>query len=152
MGEFGLTGWQAVLTRLQALILPTFCIFFINFGSYAFRQRSLLLDTLSADYVRTARAKGLTKHQAIRRHALRTSVLPNVVTFAFAIPGAFTGAMMTETIFAWNGMGKYAVDTIIRNDINGAVAAAAFGALMTAAGAVLSDFVVVALDPRVRVS
>ena len=68
------------------------------------------------------------------------------------MPGIFTGAVMTERIFAWQGMGTYFIETINRNDINGAVAVAAFGAFMTAVGAIISDLVVVALDPRVRVS
>ncbi|MDN6258507.1 MAG: ABC transporter permease subunit, partial [Corynebacterium sp.] len=64
----------------------------------------------------------------------------------------FVGAVMTEKIFGWNGMGQYTVDTISNNDVNGAVAVAAFGAVVTAVGAVLSDILIVALDPRVRVN
>lgn len=114
-------------------------------------QRSLLLDNLNADYVRTARAKGLTRKQAIRRHALRTSAIPVATSVAFSVPGIFTGAVMTEKIFAWNGMGAYFIETISTNDVHGVVAVAAFGAAMTAVSAVLADLVVVALDPRVRV-
>ena len=112
----------------------------------------MLLDNINADYVRTARAKGLTRNQAVRKHALRTSVIPVATTVAFSIPGIFTGAIMTETIFGWNGMGKYFVETLNNNDIHGVVAVAAFGALMTAVGAILSDIFVVILDPRVRVN
>jgi len=124
----------------------------IGYSQYHFLQRSLLLDTINADYVRTARAKGLTKQQAIRRHALRTSLIPVATQVAFTIPTVFTGAILTETIFGWNGMGRYFVDPISKNDLHGTVAIAAFGALLTAIGAILSDIVVVALDPRVRVS
>jgi peptide/nickel transport system permease protein len=152
MESQGLTGFAVIPDRLAHVVLPAFCIFFINFASYTMVQRSLLLDNLGADYVRTARAKGLTKGQAIRKHALRTSILPNVINLAFSMPAAFTGAMISETIFAWNGMGRYTVYTIQRNDVNGAVACAAFAALMTVIGAVLSDLCTVALDPRVRVS
>lgn len=88
----------------------------------------------------------------MRRHALRTSIIPVATTVAFSIPGIFTGAIMTETIFGWQGMGQYFVSTINKNDIHGVVAVAAFGALMTAIGAVLADIFVVILDPRVRVS
>ena len=111
----------------------------------------LLLDTISADYVRMARAKGLTKAQAIRKHALRTSLIPVATQVAFSIPGLFTGAVLTETIFNWQGMGQYFIDTLNKMNINGVVAVAAFGALMTAIGAVLADIAVVVLDPRVRV-
>ena len=136
----------------QHLILPTISLVFISYASYHMTQRTLLLDNLDADYVRTARAKGLTRQQAIRKHALRTSIIPVATSVAFSIPGIFTGAVMTERIFGWNGMGQYFIETISKNDVNGAAAVAAFGAAMTAISAVLADVVVVALDPRVRVS
>lgn len=136
----------------QHLTLPTISLVIISWAGYHMMQRSLLLDNLNADYVRTARAKGLTREQAIRRHALRTSIIPVATSVAFSIPGIFTGAVMTETIFAWNGMGRYFIETINKNDIHGAVAVAAFGAAMTGVSAILADLIVVALDPRVRVS
>ncbi|OZB82135.1 MAG: hypothetical protein B7X32_14605 [Microbacterium sp. 13-71-7] len=71
---------------------------------------------------------------------------------AFSIPTVFTGAVLTETIVAWNGMGRYFVQTIGTNDVHGVVAIAAFTAVLTAIGAILADVAVVVLDPRVRVS
>lgn len=136
----------------QHLVLPTVALVFIGYAGYHLMQRSLLLDNINADYVRTARAKGLTKSQAIRRHALRTSIIPVATSVAFAVPGIFTGAVMTEKIFAWNGMGQYFIDTMAKNDVHGVVAVAAFGAALTGVSAILADLVVVALDPRVRVS
>ncbi|WP_298867103.1 ABC transporter permease [Microbacterium sp.] len=149
----GVTGFFPVLIdALQHLILPTIALVVIGYAQYHFLQRTLLLDNISADYVRTARAKGLTKQQAIRRHALRTSLIPVATQVAFSIPGIFTGAILTETIFAWQGMGRYFLTTITGNDIHGVVAVAAFGAVLTAIGALLADIAVVVLDPRVRVS
>lgn len=136
----------------QHLILPTISLIIISYAGYHFLQRTLLLDNLNADYVRTARAKGLTKGQAIRKHALRTSLIPVATSVAFSVPGIFTGAVMTEQIFAWQGMGQYFIQTIARNDVHGAVAVAAFGAAITAVSAILADLLVVALDPRVRVN
>ncbi|MGQ0575965.1 MAG: ABC transporter permease [Pseudonocardia sp.] len=147
----GITGfWPTVLDRLQHLVLPTVTLVVLSYAGYHLLQRSLLLDDINADYVRTARAKGLTRQQAVRRHALRTSLIPVATSIAFAIPALFTGAVITETIFAWQGMGQYFVQTIAKNDVHGAVAVAAFGAAMTAVGAILADVAVVALDPRVR--
>ncbi|CAN7295533.1 MULTISPECIES: ABC transporter permease [Microbacterium] len=149
----GVTGFFPVLVdTLQHLTLPTIALVIVGYAQYHFLQRSLLLDNINADYVRTARAKGLTKSQAIRKHALRTSLIPVATQVAFTIPTIFTGAILTERIFAWQGMGRYFLDTINNNDINGVVAVAAFGAVLTAIGAVLADIVVVVLDPRVRVS
>lgn len=141
-----------VVDVFQHLALPTLSLVIITYAGYHMLQRSLLLDNLSADYVRTARAKGLPRSTAIRKHALRTSLIPVATSVAFSIPGVFVGAVMTEKIFGWNGMGQYTVDTISNNDVNGAVAVAAFGAVVTAVGAVLSDILIVALDPRVRVN
>jgi len=149
----GVEGFFPVLIDvLQHLTLPTIALVLTGYASIHFLQRSLLLDNISADYVRTARAKGLTKQQAIRKHALRTSLIPVATQVAFTIPAIFTGAVLTESIFAWEGMGKYFIDTINKNDIHGTVAIAAFGAVLTAIGAVLSDIAVVVLDPRVRVN
>lgn len=144
--------WPVFIDKLQHLALPTVCLVIVGYSGYHFMQRSLLLDNIAADYVRTARAKGLTKPLAIRRHALRTSVIPVATQLAFSIPAVFTGAVMTETIFAWKGMGSYFIETISKNDVHGVVAVAAFGALMTAIGAILADTAIVFLDPRVRVS
>ncbi|MEU7967846.1 ABC transporter permease [Streptomyces sp. NPDC049097] len=144
--------WPTVADRFQHLILPTLSLTLLGYVGYHLTQRSLLLDSINSDFVRTARATGLTRAQAIRRHALRASLIPTATSVAFSIPAIFTGAVITETVFGWNGMGQYFVQTIAKNDVHGAVAVAAFGAAMTAIGAVLADVAVVLLDPRVRVS
>ncbi|WP_419999053.1 ABC transporter permease [Streptomyces boninensis] len=144
--------WAVFGSRMTHAILPTISLTFISYAGYHLLQRSLLLDNINSDYVRTARAKGLTRQQAIRRHGLRTSIIPVATQVAFAMPTLFTGAVITETVFAWHGMGEYFTKTISTNDVHGAVAVAAFGALMTAIGAILADLAVVALDPRVRVN
>ncbi|MDD7583023.1 ABC transporter permease [Corynebacterium sp. 32222D000AT] len=152
-GSPGVEGFfPKLIDTAQHLVLPTISLVIISYAGYHMMQRTLLLDNLSADYVRTARAKGLTRTQAIRKHALRTSIIPVATSVAFSVPGIFTGAIMTETIFAWNGMGQYFIQTISRNDIHGTTAVAAFGAVMIAVSAILADLIVVILDPRVRVS
>ncbi|MFD6175943.1 MULTISPECIES: ABC transporter permease [unclassified Isoptericola] len=149
----GVSGFLPTLVdTIQHLTLPTLALIIVGYAQYHFLQRSLLLDNIKSDYVRMARAKGLTKQQAIRKHALRTSLIPVTTQVAFSIPGIFTGAVLTESIFAWKGMGQYFIETISKNDVNGVVAVAAFGAVMTAVGAILADIAVVVLDPRVRVS
>lgn len=152
-GTVGVTGfWPVLGDRLTHLVLPTLNLVVIGYAGWHLTQRALLLDTLGADFVRTARATGLTRAQAIRRHALRASLIPTATSVAFTIPAVFTGAIITETVFGWQGMGSYFVQTIARNDVHGVVAVAAFGALMTAIGAILADVATVLLDPRVRVS
>lgn len=144
--------WPTIGDRLQHLILPTVSLTLLGYVGYHLTQRALLLDSINSDFVRTARATGLTHSQAIRRHALRASLIPTATSVAFGIPAIFTGAVITESIFGWNGMGQYFIQTIGKNDVHGTVAVAAFGATMTAIGAILADIAVVLLDPRVRVS
>ncbi|MCI1219745.1 MAG: ABC transporter permease [Bifidobacterium sp.] len=141
-----------LLDFLQHIVLPTIVITIPGAVGYHLTQRTYLLDTMNADYVRTARAKGLTLNQAIRRHALRTSLIPTTVNVAFSIASVFTGAVITETVFAINGLGRYFVTTLTTNDINGSVCIAAFGGVCTLAGALLADIFSAWLDPRIRLS
>lgn len=151
--KYGVHGFfPTLLDFLQHVALPTFSLLLVSYAGYHMMQRSLLLDNLNADYVRTARAKGLPRRKAIRKHALRTSIIPVATSVAFSIPGIFTGAIMTEKIFAWQGMGDYFITALSHNDIYGTVAVAAFGTFTTAVAAILADITVVILDPRVRVS
>lgn len=138
--------------RLQHLVLPTIAMSLTGIATYSRYQRNLMLDTLGADYVRTARAKGLRFGRAVRKHALRTSLIPIATYFAFGIALLVTGAAITEQVFGWEGMGIYAVKTIQAQDINGTVAVVAFSGAATLTGAFLSDIVISVVDPRVRVS
>lgn len=152
-GGVGIEGtWNVLADRAVRLVLPTLNLVLLGYVGYHLTQRALLLDTINADYVRTARATGLTRAQAIRRHALPTSLIPTATSVAFSIPAIFTGAIITETVFGWRGMGSYFTETIALNDVHGVVAVAAFGAAATAVGAVLADVATALLDPRVRVS
>ncbi|MER6084236.1 ABC transporter permease subunit [Streptomyces sp. NPDC001833] len=111
-----------------------------------------MLDSINADYVRTARTTGLTPAQAVPPARTARLADSTATSEPFSIPAIFTGAVITETVFGWKGMGQYFVQTIAKNDAHGAVSVAAFGAAMTAIGAVLADIAVVPPDPRVRVS
>ena len=142
----------ALLDFLQHIFLPTVVLTIITSVGYHLGQRTYLLDEMHADYVRTARAKGLTRKQAIRKHALRASLIPTAVSVAFSIASVFTGAVMTEKIFAIHGMGEYFINCINSNNIYGAVAVTAFSGLCTLVGALLADLFAAALDPRIKLS
>lgn len=143
--------FPAMVDRAQHLLLPTIVMSVNGIASYSRYQRNLMLDTLAADYVRTARSKGLRFGTAIRKHALRTSLIPIATFFAFGITGLILGSAIVEQIFGWNGMGIYGVTTIQGKDINGTVAVVAFSGVCTLTGAFLSDVFIAAVDPRVRV-
>lgn len=140
----------ALVDFLQHIFLPTVVLTIISAVGYHLTQRTYLLDEMHADYVRTARAKGLTRKQAIRRHALRASLIPTAVSVAFSIAGIFTGAVMTEKIFAIHGLGEYFVNCINGNNVHGAVAVAAFSGACTLVGALLADLFAAAIDPRIK--
>jgi len=139
------------LDRAQHLLLPTITLALGGFAIYSRYQRNMMLDTLHADYVRTARAKGLSRRKAVFKHALRTALIPVGTLFAFSAAGVFVGATFTEILFGWHGMGEYLVTSISGQDVHGAVAVAAFAGVAVFIGAMLSEVFVVLLDPRVRV-
>ena len=153
VGESGARGdhvGAALLDRLQHLLLPTLALTFLGAAFFSRIQRNLMLDALGSDFVRTARAKGLTRGAAARRHALRTALIPTATYFAFGVATLFVGTAFMEIIFSFHGMGEYAVTTILGQDVHGAVAVAAFGGVCVLGGALLADVLVVVLDPRVR--
>lgn len=155
LGETGIRSGPLLtrlLDRAEHLVLPTLTLALTGFSVYSRYQRNLMLDTLNADYVRTARAKGLRRRKAVFKHALRTALIPVGTLFAFSAAAVFVGATFTETLFGWHGMGEYLVQSINGQDVHGAVAVAAFGGITVFLGAILSEIFVVLLDPRVRVS
>ncbi|HET9872321.1 MAG TPA: ABC transporter permease [Propionibacteriaceae bacterium] len=151
-GERGTFPLAGLIDRAQHLLLPTIALTLIGIASYSRIQRNLMLDTLGADYVRTARAKGLRKQRAVMKHALRTALIPTGTYFAFSVATLFTGATITEQIFTFHGLGIYGVQAIQQQNVHGTVAVTAFAGVCTLTGAVLADIMVAVLDPRVRLS
>ena len=149
-GEVGNYPFAELVDRLQHLLLPTLVLMILGAASMSRIQRNLMLDSLGADYVRTARAKGLPERKAVMKHALRTALIPTGTYVAFSVATMFVGATFTERIFSFPGIGQYGVDTITNRDVNGVVAVTAFAGVCVLAGAVLSDIMVAILDPRVR--
>ncbi|TYB61898.1 ABC transporter permease [Nonomuraea sp. PA05] len=153
-GEYNprLSGWDQFLNRINHLILPTISLSLGAIAFYSRIQRNMMLDVLGQDFVRTAMAKGLRRRTALTKHALRTALIPSATYFAFAFGTMFTGATFTEKIFSWHGMGAWLVDSINQNDVNSVAAVTFFAAVCILAASFLSDLLVAALDPRVRVS
>jgi len=144
--------WPQFVDRLQHLVLPTFTLALMGTAGYSRYQRNAMLDVLGQDFIRTARAKGLTRRQALFRHGLRTALIPMATLFAYGVSGLVTGAVFTEKIFGWHGMGEWVVQGIATQDTNIIAAVTVFtGAAVLIAG-LLSDVIYAALDPRVRVT
>ncbi|UWE08363.1 ABC transporter permease [Actinacidiphila bryophytorum] len=141
---------EVVLSNLQHLILPTITLWLVQMTLFSRFQRSTMLDVLGADFLRTARAKGLTRRQVVLRHGLRTAVIPVMPLLVYTIILLFTGATFTETIFAWHGMGEWLISSIQNNDVNATAAIGVFTAGLVLVAGLVSDLVYAALDPRVR--
>ncbi|MGW3247706.1 ABC transporter permease [Streptomyces sp. NPDC001070] len=153
-GEYDpdLTGTGEILaSRLQHLLLPSLTLIVIQVALYSRYQRSTMLDVLGSDFLRTARAKGLSRRAALMKHGLRTAVLPVVPLLVYNVVLLFTGATFTEKIFGWHGMGEWLVNSISTNDVNAVAAVGMFTALVVLIAGLLSDLLYAALDPRVRV-
>ena len=154
-GEYdpGLSGTgDILLSRLQHLLLPSLTLIIIQVALYSRYQRSSMLDVLGSDFLRTARAKGLSRRAALMKHGLRTAVLPVVPLLVYNVVLLFTGATFTEKIFGWHGMGEWLINSISTNDVNATAAVGLFTAVIVLIAGLLSDLLYAALDPRVRVS
>ncbi|MDQ3944376.1 MAG: ABC transporter permease [Actinomycetota bacterium] len=155
VGEFNpaLDGgwWVHLVDRIKHLILPTLSIMLGSAAFYSRYQRNSMLDVLGSDFLRTARAKGLGRRQALVKHALRTAVIPMTTFFAYSFGLLLTGATFTEKIFGWHGMGEWLVDSINKNDVNVVAAVTVFSGILVLLAGLLADVAYAALDPRVRV-
>ncbi|MEU7630114.1 ABC transporter permease [Nocardia sp. NPDC049220] len=143
--------WPQLLDRIQHLILPTAGLALGGMAGYSRYQRNAMLDVLQSDFIRTARAKGLTRNKALYKHGLRTALIPMATLFAYSLGGLITGATFTEKIFGWHGVGEWLVDSINAQDLYVVVTVTAFAGLVVLVSGLLSDIVYAVLDPRVRV-
>ena len=144
--------WNQFVDRLQHLMLPTLTLALTAIAGYSRYQRNAMLDVLSQDFIRTARAKGLTRRQALLRHGLRTALIPMATLFAYGVAGLVTGAVFVEKIFGWHGMGEWFVQGIATQDTNIVTAITVFSGAVVLLAALLSDVIYAILDPRVRVT
>lgn len=148
VGGFG----NQLVDRLQHLVLPTFTLALAAIAGFSRYQRNAMLDVLGQDFIRTARAKGLTRRQALFKHGLRTALIPMATLFAYSVGGLFTGAVFVEKIFGWHGMGEWVIQGISTQDTNIVLAITVFTGVTILLAGLLSDIIYAALDPRVRVS
>jgi peptide/nickel transport system permease protein len=149
-GQVGL--WEYLGQWAWHLVLPVIALASLQMAEWTRFMRASLLEVLSQDYIRTARAKGLAERVVLYKHALRNALIPIVTLVGLAIPGVLGGATITETIFSYPGMGRAIFDALVEKDYNVAMAALAFLALMTALFNLLADLAYAVVDPRIRYS
>ncbi|MBI4933737.1 MAG: ABC transporter permease [Actinobacteria bacterium] len=146
-GNFNLF-WLA----LKQMVLPAFVLGWAVMGSVSRLVRASMLDELHADYVRTARAKGLRERTILRMHVLRNAMLPVLTILGFAFASLLTGAVLTETIFEWNGIGSYAVDSTRTLDYPAINGVCLFGGTVFLLANLVTDLLYAVADPKVRLS
>ncbi|MDA0350622.1 MAG: ABC transporter permease [Chloroflexi bacterium] len=146
-GDFG-QAWDA----LRHLMLPAFVLGWAVLGIIARMVRASMLEVLNQDYIRTARAKGLTGRQVIFTHALRNALIPTVTILGLSLAALLTGAVLTETVFAWPGLGSYAVESTRGLDLPAVMGVAIFGGAMFVIANLAIDISYGIIDPRIRVS
>jgi peptide/nickel transport system permease protein len=145
------TGWwNQFLDIAGHMILPTLSLALITYAAWSRFQRAAMLDVLNSDYVRLARAKGLKPRQVLIRHALRTALIPMTTASALTIATIFGGAVITETVFQWQGMGKFLVQSVLTHDRNATMAWLIVAGTFVIVGNLIADLLYAVLDPRIR--
>ncbi len=143
-------GWDAFVDRARHLVLPVLSFTLLTMAGITRYQRAAMLETLPMDFIRTARAKGLSERRIIWRHALRNALTPMVALLGLMLPALLGGALFVEKVFAWPGMGLLAAGAIAARDYDLVTATVIVGSVMVVIGNLLADLLHLAIDPRVR--
>lgn len=133
-------------------VLPILTLFIISIGALMRYTRTNMLEVLKSDYIRTARAKGLSEKKVINYHAFRNTLIPLVTIIGGSLPGLFSGALITETLFQIPGIGYTSYQAMVGGDIPFSMFYMVFLACLTLLGTLISDILYAVVDPRVRVS
>jgi peptide/nickel transport system permease protein len=147
--EFMGTG-EKIMDRISHLILPVGTLTLALAAGVARYMRGQMLEVIRQDYIRTARAKGLTERTVIMKHALRNSMLPVITLLGLYLPFLFSGTIFIEYIFAWPGMGRIIVDAIFQRDYPLVMATSFIFAVIVVVGNLLADVLYAVADPRIR--
>ena len=146
-------GWLAELgDKIHHLVLPIFVSVILSIGGLMRYTRTNMLEVLNADYIRTARAKGLSEKKVIYKHAFRNTLIPLVTILAGILPSLFGGMMITEQVFGINGIGRLAYNALLEGDLPFVMGYNMFLAVLTVIGTLLSDLMYSIVDPRVNLS
>jgi peptide/nickel transport system permease protein len=143
-------GCPPIWGRIDYLLLPTFVLATGAIAIYSRYMRASMLDVMSQDYMRTAEAKGLSRRSVWFRHGARNALIPLATFLGPAITGLLSGAAITEKIFSWPGLGRFAVDAVVAQDYPVIMAVVIISSVATILGYILSDILYAVIDPRIR--
>ena len=138
------------IDRITHLLMPATCLAFVYIAIWSRFTRSSMLEVLSQDYVRTARAKGMSERRVTYLHALRNSLVPLVTLVGLELPGLVGGGAIVEIVFSWPGIGRLALERALQYDYTVVLGLTTFAALLVVAGNLLADVLYALLDPRIR--
>jgi peptide/nickel transport system permease protein len=151
-GGVATVGDGGLLDRARHLVLPVLTLTLASAGGYTRFIRAALIEVMRQDFIRTARAKGAGERAVVLGHALRNALIPVVTVIALSFGTLFSGALITETMFSYPGMGKLIFDAVMGNDYNLALAGLLFATLVTLLSNLAADIAYVALDPRIALT
>jgi len=138
--------------KAHHLVLPIITLVVINIGYLMRYTRTNMLEVLNADYIRTARAKGLSERKVIYHHAFRNTLIPLVTMLGSSLPGLFSGALITETLYSIPGIGYVSYQSMVAGDIPFSMFYLVFLAILTLLGNLIADILYAVVDPRVRIA
>ena len=141
---------QKVLDITKHLILPVTVLFTISLAGLQRQMRGNLLDVLDSDYVKFARAKGISEFKVVFKHALRNAINPMITLLGFEFAGLLSGAALTEYVFQYPGLGRLILEAVMKSDINLVMASLMMGAIMLILGNLIADLLLIFTDPRIR--
>lgn len=147
-----MTEWGKIIDIAKHLVLPTLVLFTISLSGLQRQMRSNLLDVMESDYVKYARAKGLSENKVIFKHALRNAINPLITLLGFEFASLLSGAALTEYVFQYPGLGRLILEAVLKSDINLVMASLMIGTIMLVAGNLLADILLKMVDPRVEAS
>jgi peptide/nickel transport system permease protein len=147
-----LSDWGKFLDLAAHFVLPALTLTIISIGALMRYTRTNMLEVLNSDYIRTARAKGLPESKVINYHAFRNTLIPLITILGGSLPGLFSGALITETLFAIRGIGYVSFYSMVNGDIPFTMFYLTFIAMLTLLGNLISDVLYAVVDPRVRVN
>ena len=145
-----MTPWERFVDILHHLFLPAMVLGTIGMAQYMRQMRGEMIETLSQDYIRTARSKGLSGSRVLFRHALGNAINPLITLFGFSFAYLLSGAFLTEFVFAWPGMGRLTVEALIDKDEPLVMASIVMVTVMLVIGNLLADVLLALIDPRIR--
>ncbi len=142
--------WVLLSDRIWHLMLPATVLAVGGIAAISRYTRSSMLEVLRQDYIRTAKAKGLTDEEVYYRHALRNALLPIITLFGFLIPGLIGGSVIIETVFAWPGIGRLAYQAVLSRDYSVVMTILTLTSALTLLGNLVADILYAFTDPRIR--